>query len=93
LRQKAETGLTEAEICQLKQLEAEIRDTERKEAITWRTKSMIHWLSLGDAPTKYFHAQLKAKHNRETIIALENQEGEIVAIEEGLLRTRTRKGR
>jgi hypothetical protein len=87
LRLKIELGLTEEEIQSLKKLEAEIRDTERKEAIVWRTKSRIRWLSLGDAPTKYFHAQLRAKHARETIVALETSTGETVTTDEGLLRT------
>jgi hypothetical protein len=66
---------TEEDLSKLRKLETEVRETERKEAISWRQKSRVRWLALGEAPSKYFYAQLKAKHHRDTILELEDQGG------------------
>jgi hypothetical protein len=87
LRKQVSNSSTEDEKEKLWKLEMEIRDTERKETIIWRRRSQVRWLSLGDAPSKYFYAQLKAKHIRETIKVLENPEGELVESDQGLLST------
>ena len=58
----------------LSDLEWELRENERREAIAWRRRSRVRWLSVGEAPTKYFFAQVKAKHARDTIQALKIDE-------------------
>lgn len=42
-------------------LEAEIRKRECKDAIAWKRRGRVRWLSMGDAPSHYFFAQVKAK--------------------------------
>lgn len=51
----------------LDNLEMEVRETARADAIRWRKRSCIKWLSIGEAPTRYFFAQYKAKQSRETL--------------------------
>jgi hypothetical protein len=46
----------------LKTVETQARDAERREAIIWRCQSRIKWLSVGEAPSTYFFAQMRGKH-------------------------------
>jgi hypothetical protein len=57
-------------------LEHKVRTAEHREAVVWRTRSRIKWLSIGEAPTRYFFKQLKAKHARDTITMLAVSEHE-----------------
>jgi hypothetical protein len=54
----------------LARLEQEVRAEERSEALAWQRRSRIRWLSLGEAPSRYFFAQLKAKQARDLITQL-----------------------
>jgi hypothetical protein len=62
-------------------LEDTVRKIDHYNAAAWRKHSRICWLKLGDAPTKYFFAQLKAKHTRETIRALQMVNGQVTKSE------------
>jgi hypothetical protein len=68
---------TATEIQHLRNLETEVRDFERKEAILWRIRSRVRWLKLGEAPSRYFFATLKATQVRSTIKALRPLSGSI----------------
>lgn len=59
-------------------LEAEVKQQELDYAITWCRRSRVRWLTLGEAPSRYFFAQMKAKHARDTIRALLLESGKIV---------------
>jgi hypothetical protein len=87
LRKKILSHSTQEELNEIQKKEVEIRDIERKEAINWRRKSRVRWLSLAEAPTKYFYVQLKAKQIRDTIVMLEDQNGEQVTSDKGLVKT------
>ncbi|KAL3693816.1 hypothetical protein R1sor_007467 [Riccia sorocarpa] len=60
----------------LKNREAEIHIRETREAHIWKVRSKDRWLKEGEAPSKYFYLQLKAKFSREKITVLENVSGE-----------------
>lgn len=44
-----------------------MRENSRLDSIKWQKRSRIKWLSIGDAPTKHFFAQFKARCSRETL--------------------------
>jgi hypothetical protein len=52
------------------ELETEARRIDHLYAAAWGKRSKVKWLALGEAPTKYCFAQLKAKHAREIIQGL-----------------------
>ncbi|KAL3696981.1 hypothetical protein R1sor_011057 [Riccia sorocarpa] len=60
---------------QLKRAEQKLRMLEQTEARAWRLRNRERWLREGEAPTRYFYAQAKAKFNRETIHKLQLQDG------------------
>ncbi|KAL3683237.1 hypothetical protein R1sor_001259 [Riccia sorocarpa] len=60
----------------LKDAENKLRAREQEEARTWRIRSRDKWLREGEAPTRYFYAQAKAKFTRESIQTLTTQEGQ-----------------
>ncbi|KAL3694948.1 hypothetical protein R1sor_008599 [Riccia sorocarpa] len=60
----------------LKNCVAEIHIRETREAHLWKVRSKDRWLKEGEAPSKYFYLQLKAKFSREKITVLENVSGE-----------------
>ncbi|KAL3677972.1 hypothetical protein R1sor_020928 [Riccia sorocarpa] len=60
----------------LKKAEEQLRKFEHEEARTWRLRSRSRWLREGEAPTRYFYSQAKTKFARETIQALQIDEGE-----------------
>ncbi|KAL3687200.1 hypothetical protein R1sor_013509 [Riccia sorocarpa] len=73
------------ELCQLREniqsqdelaaKESECRKKEAIESLNWRKRSRIRWLSNGDAPSRYFYAQLRAKQVRDSIRFLELEGG------------------
>ncbi|KAL3687621.1 hypothetical protein R1sor_013930 [Riccia sorocarpa] len=56
-------------------LEKELRSKELADARCWRMRSRIRWMALGEAPSHYYFAQLKAKHTREAIQSLRTEDG------------------
>jgi hypothetical protein len=44
---------------------------EHHKAALWRQCSRLYWLTVSEAPSRYFFAQLKAKHARDTITSLD----------------------
>lgn len=69
----------------LREVEDEIRAIEHQDAIKARWNSRVRWLQLGDAPSKYFFNQLKAKHARESIHSLRLPLGQTTENEEQIL--------
>ncbi|KAL3691992.1 hypothetical protein R1sor_005643 [Riccia sorocarpa] len=56
-----------------------MKDTNRElEDIRREVRSKDRWLQEGEAPSKYFYLQLKAKFSRERIITLEKDNGEAI---------------
>ncbi|KAL3679843.1 hypothetical protein R1sor_022799 [Riccia sorocarpa] len=66
------------ELDMLKTLETRLKEYEINEARVWRLRSREKWLSLDDAPYRYFFAKLRAKWSRESLEALEDEEGAVI---------------
>ncbi|KAL3684427.1 hypothetical protein R1sor_002449 [Riccia sorocarpa] len=62
----------------LKKVEDELRKMEHEEARAWRMRSRTRCLREGEAPTRYFYAQTKAKFSREAIQALKLNDGRMI---------------
>jgi hypothetical protein len=72
------TNTSSTAVCDhLRQLESEVHEADKQDAILWRCRSRVKWLSVGDAPSKYFFLQLKAKHSKDTIRALQVADREL----------------
>ncbi|KAL3687354.1 hypothetical protein R1sor_013663 [Riccia sorocarpa] len=50
-----------------------------------RMRSRIRWIQLGDSPSKFFFAYLKAKFSQDNIVALKKDSGEVLENEEAVL--------
>ncbi|KAL3693630.1 hypothetical protein R1sor_007281 [Riccia sorocarpa] len=61
--------------CKLKEAEEKLRKHEQSEATAWRLRSRNKWLKEGEAPARYFYAQIKARFRRETIQKLKQEDG------------------
>ena len=48
----------------------------RQQHIYWKQRGSIKWITLGDAPTKFFHANASIKFRRNLITTLENSDGQ-----------------
>ncbi|KAL3675001.1 hypothetical protein R1sor_024949 [Riccia sorocarpa] len=59
--------------------ENELRKREIREAKAWRLRSKERWFREGEAPSRYFYSQLKAKFAREKITALETEDGNFIS--------------
>jgi hypothetical protein len=75
------------EIQYLRDLERKIRKEKRWEAIIWRRRSRVKWLSIGEAPSRYFFAQMKGKYVRDTIHALTTENQGTATTDEELIKT------
>ncbi|KAL3697957.1 hypothetical protein R1sor_012033 [Riccia sorocarpa] len=74
IRAESEELSTEAkEILRFK--EDELRNQELKDARRWKCRSREKWLQEGEAPSRYFYSQLKAKFSRERLTVLETEDG------------------
>ncbi|KAL3692284.1 hypothetical protein R1sor_005935 [Riccia sorocarpa] len=60
---------------QLRRVEDDLRKMEQAEARAWRLRSRQRWLREGEAPSRYFYAQAKAKFARESIQKLKLEDG------------------
>lgn len=72
-------------INKLRVVDNEIREREKQDANKARKNSRVRWLQMGEAPSKYFFNQLKAKHAWENIRSLKLDNGECTANEEQIL--------
>lgn len=45
----------------LTKLEVEVRHREKEDAIAWKRRSQVRWFSMGDAPSSFCFAQMRAK--------------------------------
>lgn len=52
-------------------LDQEIRCQENQQAMSWHTRSQIQWLTRGEAPNKYFFAQLCAWQTRDNLLDIQ----------------------
>lgn len=62
----------------LSMLEAIVWARERCDAIAWCHHSRVRWLSIGDAPSYYFFAQMRVKWENETIRCIKREDGSLV---------------
>ncbi|KAL3681527.1 hypothetical protein R1sor_024483 [Riccia sorocarpa] len=76
---------SEVEVEALARVEKRAKEKVLGEAREWRTRSRIKWLSEDEAPSKFFFAKLRAKWARESIEALENEEGAVLTENEEIL--------
>ncbi|KAL3686920.1 hypothetical protein R1sor_013229 [Riccia sorocarpa] len=77
LRIRSEQGELSSDVLTLlKTKEDELRQNDIREAKIWKCRSKERWLKEGEAPSKYFYLQLKAKFSREKITALEDSHGQ-----------------
>ncbi|KAL3698443.1 hypothetical protein R1sor_012519 [Riccia sorocarpa] len=77
LREEAEEGTNDCVTDRIRQLLHEVRRQEQEDARAWRLHSKSKWLRDGEAPSRYFYAQMKAKYANETMNALELQDGTV----------------
>ncbi|KAL3700949.1 hypothetical protein R1sor_018971 [Riccia sorocarpa] len=75
LREAAEQNQSEPLLTRIKYKEGELRIQEHEDARAWRLRSKTRWLKEGEAPSRYFFAQLKAKFANETMNAIQLQDG------------------
>ena len=52
--------------------------TVRAEESFFKQKARIQWLSLGDQNTSYFHKSVNGRHNRNKLLSLTREDGEVV---------------
>ncbi|KAL3701298.1 hypothetical protein R1sor_019320 [Riccia sorocarpa] len=75
LRSLVGPNFAEATLQRIQHLEHTIRVQDQHDAKAWRLRSKHRWLREGEAPSRYFFAQLKAKNARENIKTLNLQDG------------------
>ncbi|KAL3698736.1 hypothetical protein R1sor_012812 [Riccia sorocarpa] len=85
LRIEVEMNPSEYNLTKLVELEREVREQECQKARICREQSRNRWFKDGEAPTKYFFSQLKAKHRREEIKALKLDSGQVITSERGVM--------
>jgi len=52
--------------------------TVRAEESFFKQKASLQWLSLGDQNTSYFHKSVNGRHNRNKLLSLTREDGEVV---------------
>ncbi|KAL3696875.1 hypothetical protein R1sor_010951 [Riccia sorocarpa] len=85
LRCLAQEQTTEDHKLRIGELQHEIRVLEHNEARVWRVRSKARWLREGEAPNRYFYAQMRAKHSRESIKKLELDDGSTITDREDIM--------
>lgn len=63
-------------------LEQKLASLLHQQHIYWRQKGNIKWVTLGDASTKFFHANATIKYRRNLITTLEGPSGQHVTTHE-----------
>jgi hypothetical protein len=59
-------------------LEQKLTSLLRQQHTYWKQRGSIKWVTLGDASTKFFHANASIRFRRNLITSLENAAGEMV---------------
>jgi hypothetical protein len=59
-------------------LEQKLTSLLHQQHIYWKQRGSIKWVTLGDASTKFFHANATIRYRRNLITSLENSEGQVV---------------
>lgn len=62
-----------------------MRRREREDAIAWKRRGRVKWLSMGDAPSRYFFAQVKPIQKRETLRCVRMDPNKVVLEEVGIM--------
>ncbi|XP_057864000.2 uncharacterized protein LOC131072017 [Cryptomeria japonica] len=73
-----EKGMTNEEFQSENSLKAELAEILLREEMFWRDKSRELWIDAGDSNSKFFHASLKAKRNKNRINQLMDVSGKMV---------------
>ncbi|KAL3686059.1 hypothetical protein R1sor_004081 [Riccia sorocarpa] len=68
-------NLSEEHKARLAHIEDQLRKQEHQDARAWRLRSKQRWLREGEAPSRYFFAQMKAKFTNETMPTLTLEDG------------------
>ncbi|KAL3696899.1 hypothetical protein R1sor_010975 [Riccia sorocarpa] len=76
LRCLPQQGNSAETLQRIAQLEHQTRLQDLNDAKAWRTRSKNKWLREGEAPSRYFYSQLKAKQYRESIQSLTLPDGQ-----------------
>ncbi|KAK9133068.1 hypothetical protein Scep_012596 [Stephania cephalantha] len=53
----------------------------------WKKRSHVEWLKSRDRNTTFFHAVVKGRHRKNTILSIRNGEGRIVSEQVGMMGT------
>lgn len=56
-------------------LESKLQNLLKQQKIYWKQRGQIKWVTLGDAGTKFFHANATMNYRRNLITSLENDNG------------------
>ncbi|XP_057819150.2 uncharacterized protein LOC131032212 [Cryptomeria japonica] len=79
-----EKGMTNEEFYAENSLKAELVEILLREEMFWQDKSRELWIDAGDSNSKFFHASLKAKRNKNRINQLMDDSGKMVGKAEEL---------
>ncbi|KAL3681636.1 hypothetical protein R1sor_024592 [Riccia sorocarpa] len=74
-----------AEVEMLHSLEQRLKIRDLEDAKRWRLRSRVSWLSTKDAPLRYFFAKLRAKWAKESLRAIELDDGTVSTDAEEIL--------
>ncbi|KAL3692467.1 hypothetical protein R1sor_006118 [Riccia sorocarpa] len=66
------------EVQALARMEGRLKAQELRDAREWKIRSREKWIGEDAAPARYFFTRLKAKWARESIVALEDQDGVLI---------------
>ncbi|KAI9070826.1 hypothetical protein K1719_047203 [Acacia pycnantha] len=70
--------LTEAKLLEAEGLVRQIEDAWDKEESYWWQRSRISWLTCGDRNTKFFHTSVIQRRQRNKILRLKGDNGNVV---------------
>ncbi|KAL3689108.1 hypothetical protein R1sor_015417 [Riccia sorocarpa] len=73
------------EIETLESLEKRLKARELEDAKSWKVRSRVKWLSVEEAPSRYFFAKLRANWAKESLNALETEDGTVSTDTEEIL--------
>jgi hypothetical protein len=59
-------------------LEDKLISLLKQQKAYWKQRGAIKWVTLGDASTKFFHAQATIKYRRNLITQLQDENGSVV---------------
>ncbi|XP_050222138.1 uncharacterized protein LOC126672232 [Mercurialis annua] len=65
-------------------LKVELNETLLQEELLWIQKSRSEWILDGDRNTKFYHQKVKQRRRRNKIVALKDEEGNIITDQEAL---------